>query len=83
MGLTMQAIPGQQAFQSLVQGPAGMVTGSNPGEAILPGGAFSGFGDPEDMQEELRSQQLQDLMAGSAIMRFPGSDVFGSFICHQ
>ena len=83
MGFTMQAFPGLQALQNPMQGPAGAVTGADPAEATLPGGVFSGFGGPEDMQEELNSQQLQDLMAGSAIMRFPGSDVFGSFICHQ
>jgi hypothetical protein len=83
MGFTMQAFPAQQALQNPMQGPAGAVTGADPAEATLPGGVFSGFGGPEDMQEELNSQQLQDLMAGSAIMRFPGSDVFGSFICHQ
>lgn len=59
--------------------------GSNGNAATAcAGGGFAlpGFGfDPACVDDELHSQQLQDLMQSSALMRNPPGDIFGSFVC--
>jgi hypothetical protein len=75
------AFPGQQALPAAGFAGGGVVMGSNPAGVIGAGGCFQGLGDLDEMQEEFSSQQLQDLLAGSALLRRPDSDVFGSFIC--
>jgi hypothetical protein len=44
-------------------------------------GVFTAFGDLQAVQDELHSQQLQDLMAGSALLRRPDDPMFNSFMC--
>jgi hypothetical protein len=55
------------------------VAGSSPGDGIICD--LPGFGDVDVMQDELCSQQLQDLLANSALMQRPAGDMFGSFVC--
>jgi hypothetical protein len=74
-------LPAQHELPTAGVAGTGVVIGSNPAGVVGPGGFFQGFGDFDAMQEDLSSQQLQDLLAGSALLRRPGSDVFGSFIC--
>jgi hypothetical protein len=79
-GLLPQSAPGGFPVMSAVQPPVvDGVAGSNPGGGVVCD--LPGFGDVDVMQDELCNQQLQDLLAGSALMQCPVGDMFGSFVC--